>query len=336
MSRQPEEHVNEDLWVLEGRDLSSEQASELERKLRRDPLNRELRARLLGFHGKSARVSAQARKRVRAMHLWFIEHAPESSVNEIPIFDLPVKSNRAFYRRARELWLAQCRIRPVNVVVLEHAAQFFSRCDAKVAARLYRRGERIEPRKPEWKEHLGRMYEVKALEGDPARRRSAARAALHKYEEARRLTRDRHLRFYKLPTLAKAAFSAGDLSKATKYAGAAITDAATFKDWAHGNGIHHGHVVLGRVALAQGDAKLAVHHLLEAGRSPGSPQLNSFGPNFSLADDLLQAGDRESVLEFLDLCRRFWSYGAKALDAWRTQIHAGQRPNFKATWKYLP
>lgn len=272
---------------------------------------------------------------MRALHLWFIEHAPESNVNEIPIFDLPMKSNAAFYRRARELWLAQCRIAPLNTLVLKHAARFFVQCDAKVAMRLYRRGERIEPKNPEWKEHLGRLYAVKTLEGSPARRRRAAVAALLKHEQARSLTRDRHLRFYQLPALAKAAFSAGDLRKATQYAAAAIREAANFKDWAHGNGIHHGHVVLGRVALAQGDAKLAVRHLLEAGRSPGSPQLNSFGPNFSLADDLLQAGDSKSVLEFLDLCRRFWSYGAKALDAWRVQINAGQRPDFEATWKYL-
>lgn len=336
MSRQPEEYLNADRWVLEGRELSAKQASELERRLRREPRNLELRARLLGFYGRTARGSARARKQLRAMHLWFIEHAPDSGVNAIPIFELPMKSSGAFFRRASELWLARCRRRPVNPTVLEYAAQFFSRCDAEVATRLYRRGERIEPKNPAWKEHLGRMYEVKALEGAPARRRSAARAALHAYEQARRLTRDRNLRFYKLPTLAKAAFSAGDLRKATNYATAAITEAARFKDWAHGNGIHHGHVVLGRVALVQGDAKLAVRHLLQAGRSPGSPQLNSFGPNFSLANDLLQAGDFESVLEFLNLCRRFWSYGAKALDAWCAQIHAGQRPDFKALWKYLP
>jgi hypothetical protein len=66
----------------------------------------------------------------------------------------------------------------------------------------------------------------------------------------------------------------------------------------------------------------------------GSPQLNSFGPNFLLADELLEAG-APSVLEFLDLCRSFWSYGAKALDAWQVQIRVGQRPDFRDPWKYI-
>jgi hypothetical protein len=49
-------------------------------------------------------------------------------------------------------------------------------------------------------------------------------------------------------------------------------------------------MVLGQVALRRGDAKKAASFLLAAGKTWGSPQLNSFGPNMPLANDLLAAG----------------------------------------------
>lgn len=320
--------------VFEGREMSPDAAAALERELESDAANLETRARLLGFYGKGAPTSAAARKRFREFNLWFIENAPESEVCAIPVLDLPPKANRAFYKRARSLWLEHCRQRSASLPVLEHAARFFTLLDPKVAERLLLRCESLEPKMAKWKDRLGRLFEKASEHGPRSRRRAAARAALRKYEQSLRLTSDRNFRFYQLPALARVAFSAGDLRKATKYGRAAISEAELFKDWAHGNGIHHGHCVLGRVAFARGDKTLAAKHLLDAGRTPGSPQLNSYGPNFALAEELLNSGDKASVLEFLELCRRFWSYRAKALDAWQQQIRAGKRPDFKSDWKF--
>jgi len=57
-------------------------------------------------------------------------------------------------------------------------------------------------------------------------------------------------------------------------------------------------VILGRLALREGRIEDAKHHLIEAGRSPGSPQMDSFGPNVSLAKDLLERGEKEIVIEY--------------------------------------
>jgi hypothetical protein len=69
-------------------------------------------------------------------------------------------------------------------------------------------------------------------------------------------------------------------------------------DWSFGNAIHKGHLALGWVRLHEGKIEAAKHHLLEAGKTGGSPQLNSFGPNMALAAELLRRGERESVLEY--------------------------------------
>ena len=105
-------------------------------------------------------------------------------------------------------------------------------------------------------------------------------------------------------------------------------------DWNYGNALHHGHLILGRVALAAQDLAGARSELLLAGRTPGSPQLNSFGPNMSLALDLLRAGQRDVVIQYFDLCRRFWEMGGHQLGAWAVDITEGREPQFGTNLVY--
>jgi hypothetical protein len=105
-------------------------------------------------------------------------------------------------------------------------------------------------------------------------------------------------------------------------------------DWNYGNAVHKGHLALGWVRLQEGDIEGAKHRLLEAGRTVGSAQLNTFGPNMSLAAELLRRGESEAVLEYLRLCREFWEMGNKQLDYWQWQIRSGQEPDFGANLRY--
>lgn len=74
--------------------------------------------------------------------------------------------------------------------------------------------------------------------------------------------------------------------------------------------------------------------LRAAGETPGSPQLNSFGPNMTLAKDLLERGERDAVLAYFEACRVFWKMGGNSLDAWRQDVEAGRIPNFGANLRY--
>jgi TonB family protein len=98
-----------------------------------------------------------------------------------------------------------------------------------------------------------------------------------------------------LPEVAKAALDAGDLDKATKYANELLQSAADPHDWNYGNAIHDGNMVLGMVALRQNDLEQAKHYLIESGKTPGSPQLDSFGPDLRLARELAKKGERNTV-----------------------------------------
>lgn len=142
-------------------------------------------------------------------------------------------------------------------------------------------------------------------------------------------------RFYALDDAAKESFELGKIEDARKYAKELLTLAQKFQgDWNYGNAIQDGNLVLGRIALKEGRTEEAKQDLLAAGKSPGSPQMNSFGPNMSLAKDLLEKGERETVLQYFELCRKFWSMGQDHLDQWTRDVKAGQSPDFGANLIY--
>jgi len=122
-------------------------------------------------------------------------------------------------------------------------------------------------------------------------------------------------RFYALDDAAKESFEVGKIEDARKYAKDLLALAEKFRnDWNYGNAIQDGNLVLGRIALKEGHTEEAKQFLLKAGKSPGSPQMESFGPNVSLARDLLEKGEREAVLNYFQLCRVFWKMGQNELD----------------------
>jgi hypothetical protein len=171
---------------------------------------------------------------------------------------------------------------------------------------------------------------------DPARRARQARAALAAFEAAERRHWRRHPSVWRqmrraasLPDIAMAALEAGEIGKAAAYAEEMLARGmgpVAPWNWNAGNLIHHGHITLGRLALKAGDVDAAEEHLRLAGSTHGSPQLDSFGPDFRLANELLVRGRTEVVLGYLALCRRFWTLGHEALDGWTAEIRAGHRP----------
>jgi len=54
----------------------------------------------------------------------------------------------------------------------------------------------------------------------------------------------------------------------------------------------------------------------------------------TLANELLEKGERDAVLEYLTLCKNFWKMGSSKLDAWINIIRAGGKPDFGANLLY--
>ena len=146
--------------------------------------------------------------------------------------------------------------------------------------------------------------------------------------------------------LAVAALEAGQLDAARKHATEALAANTNVKNWNYGNIVHEMNEVLGRAALRAGNRDEARRALLAAGATPGSPQLDSFGPHFVLAREMLDKGEKDVVIQYLDSVGKFWGHDdpkqphrsamakeqAALLAKWKQEIRAGKIPT-DAQWR---
>jgi hypothetical protein len=134
-------------------------------------------------------------------------------------------------------------------------------------------------------------------------------------------------RFYSLEDLVKQAYEAGDFAGATILANEYVDLAQAYRcNWNYGNAIHDGHRYLGLISLKKGDAETAVKYLLLAGKSTGSPQLNTFGPDLDLADALLKHGRAEAVKLYLRDIKLFREMDNGKVQLWLDGIDKGEKP----------
>jgi hypothetical protein len=143
-------------------------------------------------------------------------------------------------------------------------------------------------------------------------------------------------RFFALGDAAKLSFAFGQTEHAQGFATELLALGEKFKGepWSgkSGDAVHAGNLVLGRLALEAGAVEDAKRYLLAAGTSSGSPVLGSFGPNMSLARELLERGERETVLQYFEGCAQFWK--TEKLQQWTDEINAGRIPSFGANLIY--
>ena len=113
-------------------------------------------------------------------------------------------------------------------------------------------------------------------------------------------------------------------------------DCEMYRDWSTGRAFHYAHLVLGRVALREGEVNSAIDHLHLAAQTTGGPQLDTFGPNATLAKELLEKGERMAVIHYLEECLHFWvgDYATKSVAKWKSQIANGRLPGFGANLVY--
>ena len=186
---------------------------------------------------------------------------------------------------------------------------------------------------------LDGYYEFKGmLATSPVEKRNFARLRLGELEKMRRPPPGpKGYEVYRLKKLVKAAFAAGDMKKAGLYANKLLE--AGMKpgyEKRRGTALHQGNLILGRIALKQGKKESAKAFLIKAGRMPGGATFGGFGPNMALAKELLEAGEQAVVIEYLQICKKFWPYDRKKgkLDRWIKTIRAGKIPKFGGNLVY--
>ena len=192
----------------------------------------------------------------------------------------------------------------------------------ELMVRLYEHANEIDPNMGRWKLSLMSAYRSFAsVTAAPAEK-------IAFLEKALAAAPNPSARISVLPVLAQQYLSAGNTARAAEAAHEVLNaDQNTLNQY--GSAVFAAHTVLGRIALRHGDVKEAASHLLAAGRVLSGQQFGSYGPNdWSLAEELLAAGDRDSVLAYLDLVRDVWKSDNGRLDTWASTIRSGGTPHF--------
>lgn len=326
--------AGEDVHTLArlGGQMDQDEKASLEEQVAKNPGDIESRTKLLGYYFIKGRHDADAKTAKRRHIVWFIENAPEAEVLGLPYGELDEITDPEGYRLAKQAWLRNIKKSPDKTSLLKNASRFFLFHDRKTSEELLLKGQKLDAKDPYWPSSLGQLYslEIMRLPMGPERKATAEKA-FRQFELAYKLSGDEE-KDGLLSYLAKTALAAGLKDEAKKYGEKMLDDDAP--GWNRGNRIHHGNLTLGSIALMDGDVEEAKKRLLLAGKTPGSPQLNSFGPNMALAKELLERGESEVVLEYFELCKKFWDSPRRGLEQWTEDVKANRIPQFGGNLAY--
>jgi len=321
--------------MLQQSNLTEEEVQKLEEQIKSDPNNLFVRAKLIGFYSHHQFDSDAARKEYVRHAIWLIANHPDIPAAGTPAIEMDPVIDPDGYQEAKRLWLKHVETHDTNTAIIGNAASFFLISDSNLAEQLLKKAQTLEPKNPKWPQQLAHLYRLEFNRQTADSNSNPAIKALEQMEKSLQLSSSEVEKFYMLADLAKNAFDAGDANKAQSYARELIALAPKYsRDWNYGNAIHYGNIVLGRIALRAGNLDAAKKYLLEAGKTPGSPQLNSFGPNMTLANELLEKGEKDVVLQYFGLCAKFWKMGQEKLKDWTALVKGGRSPDFGAQVNY--
>lgn len=322
--------------AISGVMLTESQVARLEARLQKRPGDLRSRYRVLGYMSQHRFLDSKLPPRRVEHVLWFIENRPEMSFTGSPFCH--VMAQEPGHDRVVAAWDRVLMAPEVKPELIMNAARFFSLEDKKRTRELLERGERLQPSSPDWAEKIGtdifrevtvaQMGEDRsATPQEPKDLKAISLQALGHFERALGLAKEDERRFHLLADCAKAALEAGRRAEAVRYADETLAIAPRCgKDRHQPDVIHWAYVARGRALFEAGDLDAACRDLEEAGKQGSlmAPVLRSFGPDFRLAGQLLDAGRRDAVLSYLARCESFWN--PKRIARWRQAIEKGERP----------
>ena len=320
-------------------DLTGEEVKALERRLKNNPKDLVTRIRLIGCYCKSGQGQEgddgssrkASRKASRKLVLGIIDHHPRSELAGAAYTLLPgdesMGMDDGYWAEGAKKWVKLTKANSSDPVILGNAGTYLNVGSLSRVITLFERACQLDPGNPKWARLLGEHYLMHArLPQTPQEQRPVvAQKALDYLEKANQLIGEpnsasvRYVDYCIFEQLAIAAFTANAPGQAKINARKMLQSASQIKDtWNYGNVLHTMNIILGRIALREGDVDGAKRHLMEAA-NPGSSQLN-FSPDAELARELLDKGESKVVIQYVDLCRTLSKYGCPKIDRLRAEI----------------
>jgi hypothetical protein len=297
----------------------------------RKPLDLRMRSRYCGGLSRLAQTSRGWRAKLMAQAMWWLDHHPDSSVAWLSTRWWSTRSNDPDTANLRSAWLQAEHRHPSNPRVVAGAGLFIEGSDPDLAMQLWRRAVRLDLTKVEDPVQIcGEI--LRSLRHREHRSSDQDYTFKHVISLARTRVKPGNAEEQTLSRefACRIALACGEDEIARQLA-TGLTNPSTNRsdDWFVDSAEHHGHIVLGSLALKANDMANAILRLLAAGRVQSGFSLPMRGPDMQLAKHLLERDERDVVLEYIDLCARFWESGGHRLSAWKMDVAQGRIPDFK-------
>ena len=313
--------INQSFWLTEVA------AKELQAKADAAPNDIESRLQLLGYYNRHSILNRSLRESHANLACWFIENYPDSAAAGDYAARVMGSVNPIGYVRARQIWLDTVKSHDKNTSVLVNASNFFLLDDRDLCEDLLKKAQALEPDNVEITRKLAQVYKLAGQPGgSKVKLREQNDKEMAQLERALAQSKEGSNVSQLLIDIAKTAINLEKNDKAKELAERLL---ASYSD---GESVHMGNQLLGRLSLRAGDIENAGKYLLTSARNVKGPALMTFGPSFTLAKELLEKDQKDIVLEYMDLCEKFWLAGplnpGNKLREWRKTIQAGGVPDF--------
>lgn len=339
-------------------ELTAEEAANLETRLELDAHDLQARGQLVVYHALQLSGPEHARRH-REHVLWFIRNAPQAHTPAFWRFaQIHPYIDPDSYVAGKRVWVRHLEQEPTNVALLGNAANSLSEIvDLDLVIGIRQQIQTLDPENWSWPFELGQLYLRVAmfgdlysggfeLPGDPELPANLAEmivprpgdgstghalVAMDLLQRANELAESDLGRTPFLEDIAEAAFHARRYEDARNVATAVLSRAMLSRedrgpDAYDESRIHRANIILGRLALIDDDVESARFRLLEAGRVTEPPAPGSSYPKMGLAADLLERGEKDVVLEYLELCSKVWP--SDELAEWTALVEDGSTPDF--------
>lgn len=315
-----------------GRQMSPDEAGAAEARVEAAPQLIDERLTLVGFYWIQSCGSDRYADKLCSHVIDLIRHDPLAEFLRDPLFFvIPAGCSHDTRARIRDEWLKQMDLHPTSVQVLDNAASFFKEFDPLVADRLFRRACELDGDEGRWAFRRALLLSSQIRGG--LADRFLIETKIKDLELSRFKQADEHENAYLLAELAACAFAVGMDRDATRLAHMSVNAAQP----SHGSDgfddpLHASNILLGRTAIRSGDRAQAARYLLDAAKICRSAHPEPLGPDVVLAGELLAAGERGAVEEYLTTCASLWVEGRAILAGWADEIKRGQTPDLLANY----
>jgi len=285
----------------------------------------EMREELLGYY--AVRVDPASWRSLGSHVKWLVQNQPEKDIARWSCRFLYRGEDQTTYDSIMDEWTKQSSRPGASVKACINAAMVLSLRDGdEPRSFLERAATHFPPEPPFWNEAGAAAADALAYtlsagcDDSVELRRSRNLGGM-----SRTVTGGWQLDRERLFVFAAVGLEAGRIGEARSLAEAMINVGTKTAD---GHAVHRGHALLGLALYESGDEVGAGEELLRSAAPPASRWIAGHGASMLLARQLICAGRKKPVLEYLERCSRIWQDGRGSIRTWREQITGGAMVDF--------